>query len=166
MRRTTAPVIPQKITRLRTSGATRDAANPTMMALSPASTTSMTMTLTRAMRFSSNQSIMTTWRALLAGIASAGAVALVSSPFGAYGGCGPGPTSGDPGGAAWLRPTAMRSTLGELEAAAGFHLAVFLPLDDPAVTREEATLLQHGTQLRFEIGERLGDAMAHGARLA
>ena len=44
MRRTTAPAMPQKITRARISGATLEAASPTTIALSPASTTSMTMT--------------------------------------------------------------------------------------------------------------------------
>src|SRR5215467_12106819 len=152
-RRMTAPANPQKITRLRSSGATRDAANPTMTALSPASTTSMTMTLMRAMRFSSNQSIMRTCRALLPAMAVAGA-ALVRIPSRARGAWGP----MHPIAAGRAGPT---SALGELEAAAGFHLAVFLPLDDPAVTGEEAALLQHGTQLRFVVGERLGDAMAY-----
>ena len=43
MRSTTAPATPQKITFIRSAGATRDAAMPTTMALSPASTKSMTM---------------------------------------------------------------------------------------------------------------------------
>src|SRR5215475_6493628 len=151
-RRMTAPAIPQKITRLRSSGATRDAANPTMTALSPASTTSMTMTLMRAMRFSSNQSIMRTCRAWL--------------PAMPVGGRRPVRNSSRARGAWGLMPIAAgrarpASALGELEAAAGFHLAVFLPLDDPAVTGEEAALLQHGSQLRFVVGERLGDAMAY-----
>ena len=41
MRSTTAAAMPQKITLVRISGATRDAARPTMMALSPASTRSI-----------------------------------------------------------------------------------------------------------------------------
>ena len=48
MRSTTAPAMPQKMTLARISGATREAARPTTMALSPASTTSMTMIWRRA----------------------------------------------------------------------------------------------------------------------
>ena len=51
MRRSTAPAMPQRMTRARSSSRTREAARPTMMALSPASTTSMTMTLMRAIKF-------------------------------------------------------------------------------------------------------------------
>ena len=49
MRSTTAPPTPQKITRARIEGCTRDAAMPTTMALSPASTKSITMICERAM---------------------------------------------------------------------------------------------------------------------
>src|SRR6185369_14073817 len=49
MRSTTAPLIPHKITRARIEGCTRDAAIPTTMALSPASTKSITMICDRAM---------------------------------------------------------------------------------------------------------------------
>ena len=48
MRSTTAPATPQKITLARIAGCTRDAAMPTTMALSPASTKSMTMICERA----------------------------------------------------------------------------------------------------------------------
>ena len=64
MRRSTAPAMPHRITRARCSSLTREAASPTMMALSPASTTSMTMTLTRGIRFCESQSIIVSSRAL------------------------------------------------------------------------------------------------------
>ena len=43
IRNTTAPATPQKMTRTRSAGWTRDAAMPTTMALSPAKTKSMMM---------------------------------------------------------------------------------------------------------------------------
>src|SRR5215212_703300 len=59
-----------------------------------------------------------------------------------------------------------RSALRELEAAAGFLLAVLLALDDARVAGQEALLLEGAAQLRLVIGERLREAVAHGAGLA
>src|SRR3954469_22107220 len=58
------------------------------------------------------------------------------------------------------------SALRELEAAAGFLLAVLLALDDARVAGEESFLLERRAKLGLEVGERLRDAVAHGARLA
>ena len=58
------------------------------------------------------------------------------------------------------------SALRELEAAAGLHAAVLLALHDAAVAGEEAALLEDAAQLRLEVGERLGDAVAHRTGLA
>src|SRR6476646_2111266 len=58
-----------------------------------------------------------------------------------------------------------RSALRELEAAAGLHAAVLLALDHAAVARQEPALLEGRTQLRLEVGERLGNAVAHRAGL-
>src|SRR4029079_8339828 len=55
--------------------------------------------------------------------------------------------------------------LGELEAAAGFHAAILLALDNAAVAREDPALLEDGAQIRLEVGQRLGDAVTHGAGL-
>jgi hypothetical protein len=60
MRSTTAAVMPQKITLLRTSAETREAARPTTMALSPASTTSIMMILTSSSQFVRHHSGVTT----------------------------------------------------------------------------------------------------------
>src|SRR5689334_21197832 len=57
------------------------------------------------------------------------------------------------------------SALRELEATSGFRLAVFFALDDAAVAREEALLLERWPQARLVIEQRLGDAMAHRAGL-
>src|SRR6476469_905590 len=62
-----------------------------------------------------------------------------------------------------MRP--KRLTLRELEGPAGLGLAVLLALDHAGVAGQEATLLEHATQLGLEIGESLGDAMAHSAGL-
>src|SRR6185503_7224091 len=53
-----------------------------------------------------------------------------------------------------------RSALRELEAAAGLHAAVLLALDHAAVARQEPALRERRTQLRLEVGERLGNALA------
>src|SRR6202007_1596587 len=58
------------------------------------------------------------------------------------------------------RMRAERLTLRELERLACLGAAVFLALDGAGVAGEEATLLQHRAQVRLEIGQRLGDAMA------
>src|SRR3954468_4058042 len=62
-----------------------------------------------------------------------------------------------------MRP--MRLTLRELEGPAGLGLAVLLALDHAGVAGEEAALLEHGAQLRLEIGQRLGDAVTDGTGL-
>src|SRR3954464_1272245 len=56
--------------------------------------------------------------------------------------------------------------LRELEASAGFLLAVLFPLDDTRVAGEEALALQRRPQIRLVIGERLGEAVTHRPRLA
>src|SRR4051794_17644771 len=58
------------------------------------------------------------------------------------------------------------SALRELEAAAGFLLAVLLALDDARGAGEETFLLERGAKLRLEVGQRLGDAVTPRARLA
>src|ERR1051326_2093405 len=57
------------------------------------------------------------------------------------------------------------SALRELEAAASLGAAVFLALHDARIAREEATLLQHWTQIRLIGDERFRDAVAHRACL-
>src|SRR5262245_38860610 len=128
MRRSTAPTMPHSITLERSSSFTREAARPTMMALSPASTTSMTMTLMRGRRLGRKLSC---------------SQSSISTPLAA----------------------GMALPLRELEAAASLDLTVFLALDHATVARQEATLLEHGPQLRLVVGERLGDTVAHGSRL-
>src|SRR5690606_13976218 len=56
--------------------------------------------------------------------------------------------------------------LGELEGAAGLSLAVLLALHHAAVTGQETALLEHGAQAGLVVGQRLGNAVAHRARLA
>src|SRR5690606_38039362 len=56
--------------------------------------------------------------------------------------------------------------LRERERAAGLGLAILLALDHTAVAGEEAAPLEHGAQIRFEVGQRLGDTVTHGAGLA
>src|SRR6201987_4355419 len=71
------------------------------------------------------------------------------------------------GPAAALRVTRYAaSAFRELERAARLRLAVLLALDHARVAGEEATALEHGTQVRLEVGERLGDPVAHRAGLA
>src|ERR1700687_3278623 len=57
-------------------------------------------------------------------------------------------------------------TLRELERFARLGAAVLLALDHARVTREKAALFQNAAQIRFEIGQRLRDAVTHGACLA
>src|SRR6478736_2317331 len=69
------------------------------------------------------------------------------------------------------RPSAYRmirkrSALRELEAAAGLGLTELLTLDDTRVAGQEAFLLERAAKLRLVEGQRLGDAVAHRARLA
>src|SRR5258707_5673072 len=58
------------------------------------------------------------------------------------------------------------SAFGELEAASGLRLAVFLALDDTAVARQVAARLEHRAQARLVIGQGLADAVPHSAGLA
>ena len=55
--------------------------------------------------------------------------------------------------------------LRELEAAAGFGLAVFLALDGAAVARKEATFLKSWTKVWLKIGKGARNAVAHGTGL-
>src|SRR5689334_20562030 len=59
-----------------------------------------------------------------------------------------------------------RLALRELERPAGLGATVLLALDDARVAGQEATLLQDAAQLRFEVGERLRQAVAYRAGLA
>src|SRR3569623_2020630 len=68
--------------------------------------------------------------------------------------------------ALWIRSKARRLALRELERTAGLGLAVLLTLDHARVAGEEAAALEHAAEIRFEIGQRLGDAVTHGAGLA
>src|SRR5690606_1342377 len=61
--------------------------------------------------------------------------------------------------------TSAGSALGELEGPAGLGAAVLLALDHAAVAGEKAAALQNAAQLGLVMGERLGDAVAHGAGL-
>ena len=56
--------------------------------------------------------------------------------------------------------------LRELEAAAGFLLAVLLALDDAGVAGREAFLLERAAKLRLIVGQRLGEAVTDRAGLA
>src|SRR6185295_4792358 len=51
------------------------------------------------------------------------------------------------------------------ERTAGLGLAVLLALDDAGIAGQEAALLQDAAQVRLEIGQGLGDAVAYRARL-
>src|ERR1700722_11653584 len=53
--------------------------------------------------------------------------------------------------------------LGELEARARLAVAVLLALDHARIAGEEAPLLEEWAQVRFEIGQRLGETMTHRA---
>src|SRR5215472_3330995 len=64
------------------------------------------------------------------------------------------------------RPGSHKLPLRELEAAAGFGLAVFLALDHAGVAGEEAAALEHAAQLRLVAHQRLGKTVAHRAGLA
>jgi hypothetical protein len=55
--------------------------------------------------------------------------------------------------------------LRELEAAAGFGLAVFLAFDSTAVTGEEAALLEGRAKVWLKIGKGARNAVAHGTSL-
>src|SRR5271167_2999111 len=63
------------------------------------------------------------------------------------------------------RPRPGQSALGELEAAAGLGLAVFLAFDDAAVAGQEPLVLEEWPQARLVIGQGLADAVAHRAGL-
>src|SRR5207248_10746008 len=55
--------------------------------------------------------------------------------------------------------------LRELESLARSRAAVLLALDDSGVARQKARLLQRGTEIRIQLGERAADAVADGAGL-
>src|SRR5215467_3386577 len=59
----------------------------------------------------------------------------------------------------------IKLALRELEAAASLGAAVFLALHNARIARQEATLLQHRTQIRLIGDERFRDAMAQSACL-
>src|SRR3984893_1255020 len=61
---------------------------------------------------------------------------------------------------------AKQLALRELERLARLGAAVLLALDHARVAGEKAALFQDAAEFRFEIGQRLGDAVTHGARLA
>src|SRR5258706_10455683 len=61
---------------------------------------------------------------------------------------------------------ARQLALRELERLARLGAAVLLALHRARVAGEKAALFQDATQIRLEIGQRLGDAVTHGARLA
>src|SRR5580704_7522720 len=63
------------------------------------------------------------------------------------------------------RREGSRLALRELEASAGLGLAVLFALNHAAVAGEEAVRLQKRAQARFVVGERLGKAVTHRARL-
>src|SRR3972149_6290304 len=56
--------------------------------------------------------------------------------------------------------------LGELEGAPRLGPAVLLAFHHARVAGEEGAALERAAQIGFEIGQRLGDAMTHGAGLA
>jgi hypothetical protein len=61
---------------------------------------------------------------------------------------------------------ASGSALRELEATAGFGLAVFLTFNGTAVTGEEAALFEGRAKVRLKICKGARNAVAHGAGLA
>src|SRR5947208_15611359 len=65
-----------------------------------------------------------------------------------------------------LQILAKLLALRELERLARLRPAVLLALDGAGIAGQEPALLQHAAQVRLEIGERLGDAVTHGTRLA
>src|SRR3569832_2839774 len=73
------------------------------------------------------------------------------------------------GRAAWARPSCSRKKRGlalrELEGTASLGPAVLLALDHARVAGQEAAALERAAQLRLEVGKRLGQAVAHRARL-
>src|SRR5262249_17489348 len=71
-----------------------------------------------------------------------------------------------PRGPRFRRQSACSSALGELERAPRLRLAVLLALDDAGVAGQEAAVLEHAAQFRLEVGERLGEPVAHRAGLA
>src|ERR1700726_2185021 len=61
---------------------------------------------------------------------------------------------------------AKQLALRELERLARLGAAVLFALDHARVAGEKTTLFQNAAQIGLEIGQRLGDAMTHRARLA
>src|SRR3982074_2912432 len=64
------------------------------------------------------------------------------------------------------RIVSVRLPLRELERLARLGAAVLLALDHARVAGEKAALFQNAAQIRFEIGQRLRDAMTPRTRLA
>src|SRR4030081_3997095 len=64
------------------------------------------------------------------------------------------------------RIVSVRLPLRELERLARLGAAVLLALDHARVAGEKAALFQNAAQIRFEIGQRLRDAVTHRAGLA
>src|SRR5690242_5629593 len=75
-------------------------------------------------------------------------------------------TKGAPRGALRRDCEAFDLALRELETAARTGAAVLLALDHAAVAGQEAVGLHRAAQRRLELRQRLGDAVAHRARLA
>ena len=63
----------------------------------------------------------------------------------------------------WMKD---RLALRELEAAAGFGLAVFLAFNGAAVTGQEAALFEGRAKVRLKISEGTRNAVTHGTGLA
>src|ERR1044071_5037841 len=73
---------------------------------------------------------------------------------------------GTPRRALWEPGCEAGSALRELERAPRLRLAVLLALDHAAVAGEEPAALERAAQIRLEVGQRLGDAVAHRAGLS
>src|SRR6267142_5008152 len=65
-----------------------------------------------------------------------------------------------------IRNGAVKSALGELEAAAGLGFTVLLALDHARIAREEAAALECATQIRLIGQQGLRDTMSNGACLS
>src|SRR5512146_1759130 len=75
----------------------------------------------------------------------------------------------DPAASMWSRRLAAERgslPLAELEALAGARASVLLALDGARIARDEPRLLQDRPELRVQLAQRAGDAVADGARLA
>src|ERR1044071_5322371 len=72
---------------------------------------------------------------------------------------------GTPRRALWEPGCEAGSALRVLERAPRLRLAVLLALDHAAVRGGDPAALERAAQVRLEVGERLGDAVAHRAGL-